>query len=135
MGRYAEIAEDNWRKDAPDQYALIKDKPGFFRALGDEAQEQIDSAMDASPAPAGETFAQRAKRLEAVRELAEELVSRELLTPPLPPTEALSRPTGIPVPEPETPEDQDFRQAMSDFQDAATEYESLRGQQEDPTTA
>lgn len=119
--RYAAMAEANWRRDAPDQVATLQDPATFFAELGAEAQRQVDTAMESSQAPEGETFAQRATRLSAVRQMAEEIVARELLTPPQPPIEDLDPVSGMPLPEPESPEDRDLREALTDFQDAATE--------------
>jgi hypothetical protein len=54
--------------------------------------------------------------------MAEEIVGRELLTPPAPEEERLDPATGVPLPDPETPEDRELRKALTDFQDAWTEW-------------
>lgn len=121
--RYASIAEDNWRTDAPDQYALIKNKPAFFRELGDEAQRQIDEATYASKPVEGETFLQRASRIAQAQAVAEEIVGRELLAPPQTdqPIEYLDPASGIPLPPTEKQDDVELREALTDFRDAAAE--------------
>lgn len=124
--RYAAIAESNWQQAAPKAYAAIKDKPAFFEALAAEAQRQIDQAVEQSTPVEGETFPQRASRLAQAQAAAEEVVSRELLTPPPEAEETLDPTGGIPLPEPETPEDRELREALTDFQDAAREYEQQR---------
>lgn len=117
MGRYATLAEQNWKANAPDQYRALRNPTTFFAGLEAEAQRQVDEAMDASPEPQDETFAQRKRRLQAVRQMAEEIVLRELLTPPAPEEPRSSSP------EPETPVDRTLREALTDFQDARTEWQ------------
>lgn len=132
--RYAAMAEANWRRDAPEAYAKITDKPAFFRELGEEAQRQVDAMLDAAPTPDGdESFLDRANRMSAVQAMADEIVARELLTPPQPPVETLDPVSGMPLPEPESPEDVEIRQALTDFQDALTEWQARQPAPE-PTT-
>lgn len=125
MNRYGQMAQDNWRRTAPEALAAIDDPEAFFTELGDEAQRQIDQAMESSQAPKGETFEQRTTRLTQARHQAEEIVNRELLTPPQPPIEDLDPSTGLPV-TPESPEDRELREALTEFQEAATELAAMR---------
>lgn len=121
MNRWAMLAQASWEKNAPDLFRQIKDPAAFFAELGTEAQRQIDLATDSVPEVPGETFLDRWRRLAQAQATAEEIVRRELLTPPLPDVETLDPVSGIPVDSPESPEDQELRQALTDFQDARSQ--------------
>jgi hypothetical protein len=122
MGRYAQLAEDYWRAGAPEAYRAIKDKPRFFDGLATEAQRQIDEMLDSVLTVEGEPFASRARRLRSAHLSAEEIVTRELLTPPQPEQERLHPTSGLPLPDPETPDYRTIREALADFHIALAEW-------------
>jgi hypothetical protein len=132
--RYAMMAEANWKADAPEDYRRLKNKAAFFAGLEAEAQSQVDAMVDSVPPIPRETFLQRATRLQAAQQMAEEIVVRELLTPPAPEEERLDPATGVPLPDPETPEDRELREALADFQDAWTEWRETAPAPEPETT-
>jgi hypothetical protein len=99
MNQYAVLARDHWRTQLPIRYAALTDPDGFFRRLGEQAMEEIDTLAAALEGPdrAGETFLAKAQRLHAARAEAESTVLRELiLLPDQPPTPQDDEETVIP---------------------------------------
>ena len=92
MSKYAEMARSHWATWLPESYAAIQDRDSFFSAIGEEAARQVDELADqlAGDSQPGETYLQRAGRLTAARQQAEEIILPQRVLPP-----------------PETPQDQD----------------------------
>src|SRR5687768_12532221 len=129
MGRLATMAEAHYKRWLPQQYAKIKDREAFFRALEDEAEEQIEELAETliGPAPEGETMADRLARHHRGRQEAEWTVIRDVIRPdPNDPSRTVRE---VPPPEPDDPQLVD---AMQDFRDAAEELADLRRAQPEP---
>ncbi len=74
MNQYSAMAERHWRRWLPSRVAELEDPTSFFSTLGDEL---------AGDDPPGETFLEKAGRLNIARLRAEEIVLPEMvLLPP-----------------------------------------------------
>ena len=84
MNQYAILARNHWRTQLPTRYAALTDPQAFFRRLGEQAMEEIDTLASALGRPdrAGETFLAKAQRLHGARAEAESIVLRELILLP-----------------------------------------------------
>ena len=86
MNQYAIVASNHWRTQLPARCAALTDPEAFFRQLGEQVMEEIDSLAAALEGPdrVGETFLAKAQRLHAARAEAESIVLRELILLPDP---------------------------------------------------
>lgn len=114
MGKFAEMAEEHWRRHLPKDYERIADKAAFFEEIEDEAMNQVEELEEhlRGQDPPGESFADRMGRFVRARATAEEIVVREvvLVAPSSPPAET-------------TKSDSD-----AELEEAVTDFYSLRDQ-------
>ena len=86
MNSYGRAALAHWREHLPGQYGMLPDPLAYFTRLGEKAERQageLTDAMALAGTPVGgETDAQRAHRLLAVKDEAEQIVLGELIRPP-----------------------------------------------------
>jgi len=103
VSKYAEMARSHWATWLPESYAAIQDRDSFFSAIGEEAARQVDELADqlAGDSQPGEGYLERAGRLTAARQQAEEIILPQRVLPP-----------------PESAQDQD--QGQDDSQPATT---------------
>lgn len=89
-----------------------------------EAQQQIQQVADALAGPdqPGETYLGKLGRLTAAQHAATELVMGEMLEQPDP------MDVSYPQSPPETPADQELREAITEFAEALTELNNQRSQ-------
>lgn len=124
MGPLATMAAQWYQEYLPQVYDKIADKEKYFGQLGDRAQQEIQQVADALAGtdPPGETFLQKAGRLQAAEQAATELVMRETLMSQPPPDWPDSDYPPPETPDPSippqasTPEDRELAEALSDFQ-------------------
>lgn len=136
MGRYATLAEEHWRATRPADYQALTDqqRARLFGEMEQEARRQIDATLAAMPQPPEEPFPDRAARLAAQRQMAEEIVLADLLSPP-PAEEPVDPASGVPLPE-ESPDrlDRQIAAALTDFQTAAREWQATAPPPPEPTS-
>lgn len=84
MNKYGQEALNNWETLAPSKLAAIANPEEYFQELGEQAANQVlDLMMElAGPDLDGETYFQKVGRLQQAKLAAQEIVSKELLTPP-----------------------------------------------------
>ncbi|MGW6203723.1 hypothetical protein ACWF9B_08765 [Streptomyces sp. NPDC055089] len=86
MNQYGRLAERHWQKFRPGRIAEIDDPKAFFTELGSDVQNEVRTRWTAermaTPAVAGETYTERAGRLQQLRREAEAEVLRELVLLP-----------------------------------------------------
>ena len=84
MNKYAEMARSHWAAWLPESYAAIQDRDSFFSAIGEEAARQVDELTDqlAGIGEPGEGYLERAGRLTAARQQAEEAILPQRVLPP-----------------------------------------------------
>jgi hypothetical protein len=112
------MAERHWKEHLPEQHASLTDPTDFFRQMGEEAAEQVETLAETLAAqmlveqPGPETFAQTSSRLAQAQHAAEATVVREFLLPTPPETEPTL-----------SPEDEELTAATQEF---ASLRDSLR---------
>lgn len=81
MNRYALMAQEHWKKYAPNRYAALEHPETFFEELGESAQAQVDQAADAmeSQIPQDLPYLERVGQLRAARMQAEEIALQDLV--------------------------------------------------------
>jgi hypothetical protein len=81
MNKYGKLARNHWAKTDPARYAAIEEPETFFRALGQQAESQIQELAQrlAGPDRPGEEYLQKVGRLNMARLQAEEAVLSELV--------------------------------------------------------
>jgi hypothetical protein len=93
MTHYEALAREHWTRYAPNRVAALEDPDEFFQTLGAEVHQQV-TALAATLAGTdlpGESYLQKAGRLQAARLQVEETVLSELVwinDPELSPDEA-----------------------------------------------
>jgi len=81
MTHYEALAREHWTRYAPSRVAALEDPAEFFQTLGAQVHQQV-TALTASltgPDLPGESYLQKAGRLQAARLQAEETVLSELV--------------------------------------------------------
>lgn len=137
MSRLATMAQEHFRQHLPKRTSQIKDQAAFFQTLEQEALDQIESLTEAlaGPTPSEEDYAAKAARFSLARSNAEAQVIRELILP----TPEADLPTesdpSEPQPYQESPEDQEIREAIEEFQAAREELIAAQQVPEPPTGA
>ncbi|MFI6277936.1 hypothetical protein [Streptomyces sp. NPDC050988] len=86
MNQYGRRAQRHWQEFRPGSIAEIDDPEAFFTELGTDVQYEVRARWTAerlsSPAVAGESYLERAGRLQQMRHEAESEVLRELVLLP-----------------------------------------------------
>ncbi|MFE1781111.1 hypothetical protein ACFW9F_00590 [Streptomyces sp. NPDC059506] len=86
MNQYRRRAQQHWEEFRPGLIAEIDDPEAFFTELGTDVQDEVRGRWTAerlnAPAVAGESFLERAGRLQHLRHDAEAEVLRELVLLP-----------------------------------------------------
>ncbi|MER5372670.1 hypothetical protein [Streptomyces sp. NPDC002553] len=86
MNQYGRRAQRHWQEFRPGHIAQIDDPKAFFTELGSDVQDEVrvrwTAARLAAPAVAGESYLERAGRLQQLRHEAEAEVLRELVLLP-----------------------------------------------------
>ncbi|MEU7028971.1 hypothetical protein AB0A60_20050 [Streptomyces sp. NPDC046275] len=86
VNQYGRRAQQHWQEFRPGRIAEIDDPEAFFTELGADVQDEVRIRWTAervtAPAPAGESFLERAGRLQQLRYDAEGEVLRELVLLP-----------------------------------------------------
>ncbi|MFH0246014.1 hypothetical protein ACGRHY_27190 [Streptomyces sp. HK10] len=86
MNQYGRRAQQHWQEFRPGRIAEIDDPEAFFTELGIDVQDEVRSRWAAervtAPAVAGESYLERAGRLQQLRHEAEAQVLRELVLLP-----------------------------------------------------
>ncbi|MEU1465297.1 hypothetical protein ABZ467_32440 [Streptomyces sp. NPDC005727] len=86
MNQYGRRAQQHWQEFRPGRVAEIDDPEAFFTELGSDVQDEVRIRWTAervnAPAVAGESFLERAGRLEQSRRDIEAEVLRELVLLP-----------------------------------------------------
>ncbi|MGZ2361515.1 hypothetical protein LRE75_33360 [Streptomyces sp. 372A] len=86
VNQYGRRAQQHWQKFRPGRIAEIDDPEAFFTELGIDVQDEVRIRWTgerlSAPGVAGESFLERAGRLQQLRHDAEREVLRELLLLP-----------------------------------------------------
>lgn len=86
MNKYGRLAQQHWEAFRPGRIAEIDDAEAFFTELGADVQVEVRARWTAerlsAPAVAGESYLERAGRLQQMRHEAEGEVLRELVLLP-----------------------------------------------------
>ncbi len=86
MNQYGRRAQRHWQEFRPGHIAEIDDPEAFFTELGADVQDEVRIRWTAervtAPTPAGESFLERAGRLQQLRHDTEREVLRELVLLP-----------------------------------------------------
>jgi hypothetical protein len=86
VNQYGRLAQRHWQEIRPGRIAEIDDPEAFFTELGTDVQDEVRVRWTAerltAPALAGETYLERASRLQQLRHAAEAEVLRELVLLP-----------------------------------------------------
>lgn len=84
MNEYARFARNAWETLTPTRFEAMEDPSRFFSELGEQAQLRVDELtrqLQGPDVPREATF-DKVGRIEAARMQAEEVVRKELPTPP-----------------------------------------------------
>ena len=81
MNKYALIAQEHWRKNAPARYAALEDPEEFFEQLGESAAVQIDQVASSleRQVPQDLPYLERVGQFQSIRLQAEETVLTDLV--------------------------------------------------------
>jgi len=81
MNRYGLLAQEHWRRHAPQRYAALEHPAEFFETLGETAAAQIAELSDRleQQLPADLGYLERVAQLRTVQKQAEELVLSDLV--------------------------------------------------------
>ena len=81
MNKYGALAKEHWERVDPERYRAIEDPQTFFSDLGEQVSIQVCDLEDtlAGPDRPGETFLEKAGRLNMARIQAEEVVLSDLV--------------------------------------------------------
>ncbi|MER5615438.1 hypothetical protein [Streptomyces sp. NPDC002215] len=86
MNQYGRLAQRHWQEFPPGRISEIDDPDAFFTELGIDVQDEVRSRWTAErlngPAVVGESYLERAGRLQQMRYEAEGEVLRELVLLP-----------------------------------------------------
>ncbi|WP_327391477.1 hypothetical protein OG728_39060 (plasmid) [Streptomyces microflavus] len=86
VNQYGRMAEQHWQEHRPGSISAIGDPESFFTELGTDVQNEVRARWTAGrvneAAVAGESFLERAGRLQQLRREAEGEVLRELVLLP-----------------------------------------------------
>ncbi|MFD5079582.1 hypothetical protein [Streptomyces sp. NPDC058371] len=86
MNQYRRLAQQHWREFRPGRITEIDDPEAFFTELGTDVQTEVRQRWTAervaASAVAGESYLERASRLQQMRRDAEAEVLRELVLLP-----------------------------------------------------
>ncbi|MFJ5952252.1 hypothetical protein [Streptomyces noursei] len=86
MNQYGRLAQRHWQEFRPGSIAEVDDPKAFFSELGRDVQDEVrlrwTAERLAAPAVAGESYLERAGRLQQLRHEAEAEVLRELVLLP-----------------------------------------------------
>ncbi len=112
MGRFANMARQHWQTHLPDAYQRIGDPDQFFQELEDEALDQLEEIEESlrGEEPPNESWVERMGRYQRARQVAEEVVTREVILT-------------APEPSPKESDDSDDQ-----LRDAIEEFQRLREQ-------
>lgn len=86
MNQYGRLAQQHWQESRPGSIAKIDDPEAFFTELGVDVQDEVRARWAAErlnePTVVGESYLERAGRLQQMRREAEGKVLRELVLLP-----------------------------------------------------
>lgn len=86
MNQYGRLAQRHWQEFRPGSIAEIDDPEAFFTELGTDVQDEVRARWTAerlsAPEVVGESYLERAGRLQQMRQEAEGDVLRELVLLP-----------------------------------------------------
>ncbi|MFB6985590.1 hypothetical protein [Streptomyces sp. NPDC056304] len=86
MNKYGRLTQRHWQEFRPGRIAEIDDPEAFFAELGTDVQDEVRVRWTAerltAPAVAGETYLERAGRLQQIRHEATAEVLREVVLLP-----------------------------------------------------
>ncbi|MFI9772181.1 hypothetical protein ACIHJG_35765 [Streptomyces sp. NPDC052415] len=86
MNQYGQLAQQHWQEHRPGNIAEIDDPEAFFTELGADVQVEVRTRWAASrlaePVVPGESYLERASRLQQLRQETEGAVLREIVLLP-----------------------------------------------------
>lgn len=80
MNKYGRLAQRHWQRWLPTRYAQIQDPESFFTGLGDQIEDQVTQAAEASvrAQPEATDYLARVGQLSMARLAAEEAAMAQL---------------------------------------------------------